>query len=73
MRGAAKSAFAVSNVIPENGGSSSDMFLVDLAENVEGSYSAKATLGRRFAKIVDENAFKESAALCVPGARNAQK
>lgn len=50
MKRMANAAFVVNFDIAEKGGSSSDMFVVDLNEKVERSFSAKATLKRGFAK-----------------------
>lgn len=57
LKGAAKAALAVSTDIAKNGGSSRNMFLVDLDGKVHGNTSAKATLSRNFAEIDDENGF----------------
>lgn len=46
MKRAAKNVFAVRSSIAESGGPSSDLFVVNMNENVHGSSSAEATLSR---------------------------
>lgn len=53
-----KFALAASTGLGEDGGSSADKFFFDLNETVYGSFSAKTTLTRDLAEIVDENAFE---------------
>lgn len=60
----AKADFGFNTDIAENGGPSNDRFVADLHEKADGNFSAKSTLRRVSAEIVDKNAFKEVAAYC---------
>lgn len=66
MRGAAKTALAVSTGIAKNGDPSGELLVKDLDEKADGTSSAKPTLSRAFARNRNENAFKKAAAQCVP-------
>lgn len=66
VKRASTAALAVSTSIAESGGLSSDMFVVDMNEKVDGNSSARVKLSRGSAKTGDENAFKKAVAHFVP-------
>lgn len=57
---AANAALAVNIDAAESGDHSSDIFVVDLNEKVDGKFSTKNSLSRSFAEIRDKNSFKEA-------------
>lgn len=65
VKRAVKAAPAVFTNNVQNGGHSSDMFVVGLDENVSSNFSAKATLRKASVEMGDQSAFKEAAADCV--------
>lgn len=62
VRGSAKAALPFSSGSDENGGPSSEIFIVVLDEKTDGNSSAEATLSRRFSETRHENAFEKAAA-----------
>lgn len=52
VRRMARTAFAVSTSIAENGSPSDDLLVVDMNKKVHSSSSAKATLTEAFAKVL---------------------
>lgn len=50
VRHAKKAVFVFEISIAERGSSSNDVFVLDLDEKVEGNFSAKVSLSRRFAE-----------------------
>lgn len=70
VKRATKIAFAVSTGNAQNGGLSNKMFVADLGEEIDGSFSANDSLSRDFAKTTDENAFKKGAVHCIPATLN---
>lgn len=73
MKRAARPALYVNTGIAENGGHSSDMFFVELAEKVDGIFTAKTTLSRVSAGSENEDGFEEAAAHCAPVNQNVRK
>lgn len=65
VKGAGKSALAVSIGIAENDGSSSALFVVELIKVVDSS-SAKTKPSRGLTETGDQTAFQKAVALCAP-------
>lgn len=59
---ATRAGLAVNISIVENGGSSSDMFSVDLDEKKNRNFTSSASMSKGSADIGDKNAFEEAAA-----------
>lgn len=59
VKRAAKTALVVNTSLAEIKGPSDDVFAVNLDEEADGNSGAKVKLRRKFARVRDENSFKE--------------